>query len=218
MMNIRAVFIAIAVLSLPAYCVAANGILKLNNGNSGGCCTEKPVCPQCHCEVTKEEGKVKKHCYEVECKQICIPKVRIPWHLLGQAFSNGSKCDTGDCDAGDCSQKPCGEVRTIRVLKKKEYECKVCKCKWTAVCNEGGCDAGSADVDEGGDAALPPAPVRSNERNYSRPRPVYEGGDTAVTPPAPKATAASYQAPQKPSRPDLGRTSLSEFFKTNGTY
>ena len=189
-MNIRTVLLAIAVLGLPAYCVSAKGILTLHGGNSAGCCAENPACPQCHCEVTTEEGKVKKHCYEVECEQICIPRVRIPWHLLGQAFSNRSKCDT--CNTGDCSQKPCGEVRTIRVLKKKEYECKVCKYKWTPVCNVGCCDTECSDADEGGDAA--------------------------VSPPVPTATAASYQGGQKPSRPASGRTSLSDYFQASETY
>ena len=189
-MNIRTVLLAIAVLGLPAYCVSAKGILTLHSGHSAGCCAENPACPQCHCEVTAEEGKVKKHCYEVECEQICIPKVRIPWHLLGQAFSNRSKCDTADC-----SQKPCGEVRTIRVLKKKEYECKVCKCKWTPVCNDGCCDTGCSDAAESG-----------------------EGGDAAASPPVPTATAASYQGAQKPSRPIAAEPLLSDYFQTSETY
>lgn len=217
-MNTRTVLFAIAVLGVSAYCVSAKGVLPVYGGNSGCCSAKNLVCPQCHCEVTTEEGKVTKHCYEIECEQICIPKVRIPWHLLGQKFSRKSKCDTGGCETPDCSPPPCGKVRTIRVLKKKEYECKVCKCKWTPVCNEGGCDTGSAGVDEGGDAALPPSPVRSNERNYTIPRPEYEGGDTATYSPVPPATSASYRATQKRSPPIPDEYPFSDYFQTDETY
>ena len=145
-MNTGTMLFAIAVLGLPAYCVSAKGILPLHRGNSGGCCAATPVCPQCHCEVTMEEGTVKKHCYEIEYKQICIPKVRIPWHLFGRNCSNRNNCDDGGCDTPGCSPQRCGEVRIIRVLKKKQYECKVCKCKWTPVCNDDSCDTGCSEA------------------------------------------------------------------------
>ena len=181
-MNTRTVLFAIAVLALPAYCVSAKGIFPVHSGNSGCCSTKTLVCPQCHCEVTTEEGKVTKYCYEIECEQICIPKIRIPWHLLGQKIWCKSQCDTGGCETTGCSPPPCGKVRTIRVLKKKEYECKVCKCKWTPVCNEcscgdGCCEAGCPDA----------APSVESDEN---------GDDTATSSPVSPSTSASYRATQ----------------------
>lgn len=84
------------------------------------------TCPQCHnkvCVPTPETIKVKKHCWDVECKDICIPHVRWPWE---------------DC----CAPPKCGKVRTVKVLKKVEYECEECGYKWnvqTVDCNCGAC-------------------------------------------------------------------------------
>ena len=90
-------------------------------------------CPNCQLKISLED--VKKHCYEVECKTVCIPRVNFPWQV--------SKCKTGCCDGCcTCCPEPCkgAKVKTVRVLKKYEYECKRCKYKWTPQCC--GCDQG----------------------------------------------------------------------------
>lgn len=72
------------------------------------------------CDVPKtcygepEVKKEKKHGWDVECKDICIPRFRFPWE--------------------SCCEPRCGRVRTVHVLKKKDA-CEVEKCyyKWHIV-------------------------------------------------------------------------------------
>jgi hypothetical protein len=71
-------------------------------------------CPECGCAVCRPVQvpvKEKQHCWEVECKQICIPAVRWPWESC-------------------CEPPRCGKVKTVKVLKKVEYECTKCGYKW----------------------------------------------------------------------------------------
>jgi len=110
-------------------------------GNHHGCHS----CPDCGCKtcrVERETIKEKKHCWEIECKDVCIPKFKWPWE---------------DC----CCLPECGRVRTVKKLKKVEYECEKCGYKWTIeqVCNgcgqcgqcgpggDGGCNADGACAD-----------------------------------------------------------------------
>jgi hypothetical protein len=83
-------------------------------------CSECAECPNCKLKV--EKAKVKKYCWEVECKPICVPKVRLPWQ--------------------SCCEPLCAEGRNIHVLKKVEYECEECKYTWTPEEN-GGCANGA---------------------------------------------------------------------------
>lgn len=72
------------------------------------------TCPQCDnkvCVPVPETVKEKKHCWTVECKDICIPHVKWPWQSC-------------------CDPPKCGKVRTVKVLKKIEYECESCGYKW----------------------------------------------------------------------------------------
>ena len=71
-------------------------------------------CPQCACEICNlevDQGKVKKTCFKVEQKTICIPPVRRPWQR-------------------DCPPTT-SRTKTIKVLKKHSYECPSCTYKWT---------------------------------------------------------------------------------------
>lgn len=106
-------------------------------------------CPECGCKTcvaTPETTKVKKHCWEVECKDICIPRFRWPWE--------------------SCCEPACARVKTVKVLKKKEYECEKCGYKWTvqSVCEP--CQdhsdkvAPQVQIDPSAQAPYPPqAPV-----------------------------------------------------------
>lgn len=82
----------------------------------GVCC---PECEQCFvpppsefCQLKISNGKEKRECYEVEYKSICIPKVIPPWKR-------------------DCCEPLCGEVRSVKVLKRKSYECPRCEYEWS---------------------------------------------------------------------------------------
>jgi hypothetical protein len=97
--------------------------------SDAGCPTCSACCPKCKLEVSTEN--VKKHFYEVVCKDICIPKVTFPWQK-----PRCDKCD-GGCDPGCCDCPiPCkgAHIRNVKVLKKFEYVCERCKYKWTPEC------------------------------------------------------------------------------------
>ncbi|VAX40633.1 hypothetical protein MNBD_PLANCTO02-1404 [hydrothermal vent metagenome] len=80
---------------------------------SDGSCAEQP-CTECESEKTclpeSVTQKVKKSCYRIEYKEICIPKVRFPWEKY-------------------CEPK-CGKVITVKILKKKKYTRKKQATKW----------------------------------------------------------------------------------------
>lgn len=63
------------------------------------------------CTGLPEVEKVKGTEFDVECKDICIPRVRFPWEK-------------------DCCQPRCGRVRTVKVLKTVETEKEECAYKW----------------------------------------------------------------------------------------
>ena len=89
-------------------------------------------CPECGkkvCSAIPEEKTTTKDCYEVEHKEICIPRFRWPWEK--------------------CHEPKCGRVITVSVLKKVEYECHECGYRWEINCVGPGCgvfDRDHADV------------------------------------------------------------------------
>jgi hypothetical protein len=103
---------------------------------SNSCC-ESQGCKTCRLHV--ETLKVKKHCFNVECKEICIPPVRFPWQKY-------------------CELK-CGKIKTIRILKKQEYTCEKCAYKWIVDCQCGSCTSGKCET-----TAL--KPVQSANRQF----------------------------------------------------
>jgi hypothetical protein len=108
--------------------------------NAGDSCQEVR-CPSCDhvCKLSVEKTQQKKHCWEVECQPICIPRVTFPWQ----------KC---------CRTPKCAKLKYVRSLKKVEYECSVCKYEWTAepVTCRGACGNGSScDCDVTSTAAVP---------------------------------------------------------------
>ncbi|MFK7777476.1 MAG: hypothetical protein QM501_05070 [Gimesia sp.] len=80
-------------------------------------CNESQGCKTCRLHV--ETLKVKKYCFTIECKDICIPPVRFPWQK--------------------CCELKCGKIKTVRVLKKHNYTCEKCGYKWTVDCQCGSC-------------------------------------------------------------------------------
>jgi hypothetical protein len=72
------------------------------------------TCPDCGCAICRPVEttiKEKDYCFEVECKQVCIPAIRWPWESC-------------------CEPPRCGKVKTVKVLKKVEYECAKCGYQW----------------------------------------------------------------------------------------
>lgn len=92
--------------------------LKAGGHLRGGAC-----CPDCGHKICQPEPittKEKKHCWEIECKDICIPAIKWWWEPC-------------------CTPPKCGQVKTIKVLKKVEYECEKCGYKWKVI-DVGDCD------------------------------------------------------------------------------
>lgn len=77
--------------------------------DGGGLSYWKPGCNKVCCAevVTKKETE---HCWDVECKEVCIPPVRLPWF-------------------GSCLPL-CGRVRAVNVLKKCEQEVEKKEIHW----------------------------------------------------------------------------------------
>ena len=101
-----------SLLALVLLCVALAGAGGLSSAAAGpfkaGHC-----CPECHaiCVPTPEQQTEKKHCWQVECRAVCIPAIKWPWQPC-------------------CEEPKCGKVRTVKVLKKVEYQCEHCGYKW----------------------------------------------------------------------------------------
>lgn len=87
--------------------------------HAGWFCQSGDCKPACECEVvwgccpSYEKVKVEKSGFEVECEQICVPKVRLPW-------------------ADPCEPR-CAFVVSVNKLKKaKKDDGEKCVLKWEA--------------------------------------------------------------------------------------
>ena len=149
------------------------------HGSNNPCCC-KTECPRCDhvCELSVDLEDEAKSCYCVEEKAVCIPRFVFPWQ--NRACSGSPGCDDGcdgNCNGGvDCSRCNNGAcIKYVRVLKKFEYKCKVCKYEWNAelpdCCADGCCDNG-CDVG-----------VEANHEHESE----GEGHDVPTAPPEPTA-------------------------------
>lgn len=89
-----------------------SGCSSCGNPNCSGC-TPVAGCTTCDsCSLEIKEEKVKKTCFEVEKKTICIPTVQLPF--------------------GFCCKPLGARSKTIKVLKTKSYEVLETKYIWTA--------------------------------------------------------------------------------------
>ena len=86
-------------------------------------------CRNCYPEVKCEP--ITRHCYEIECEEICVPGVTF---YLGKLFGKGKgKGDCCGCD-GFCPNP--GYMKTVRTYKKVEYECgEKMVCDWSGCGN-----------------------------------------------------------------------------------
>lgn len=111
-------------------------------------------CVECECKTVDVD------CFEVECKQVCVPPVCLPDCL---SFCGRSSCGSGCTTGAACgSENVCGEghgpslggrmmqclfgkfakgrVRCVSKLKESSYETRKPSYKWTV--RGGGCGAG----------------------------------------------------------------------------
>jgi hypothetical protein len=112
------------ILALVAVAVTANTAAAL----AGEAChqakrSQCSCCPKCGeaCYPTVSVGKEKRHCWEVDTKTICIPRVRFPWE---------KDCGDKGCCKTECAQPKCGRTKCVNVLLKRTYECDICKYRW----------------------------------------------------------------------------------------
>ena len=137
---IRSLILFVAVATMPV-----NPLLTLSAGAADGCGCSKATegCHSCcegcmlicspECKTVKE----KKHCWDVECEPVCIPKVRCPlFNLFGFGSGASACCDScgdqfcnGNCN-GNCQQASCGKIRVVRKLKKVEYQVEKTVVEW----------------------------------------------------------------------------------------
>jgi hypothetical protein len=117
-------------------------------------------CPRCSCSCCKlkvDEGEHEKYCWEIECKEICVPRVVFPWQNPGLCRSEGchagrraggcdgcegcSSCAGGGC-GGRCVKHNGAFVVKVKIPKKHKYKCPKCEYEWEAV-RKGRCCRGS---------------------------------------------------------------------------
>ncbi len=125
------------------------------------------------CKPTCEWTKVKKKCWEVECKDVCVPPVKLPSFCevfksaIGMRGTVGAlptrggttgctscgdecrgSCGTVSCSTlAGCNNGSClggGRVRTVRVLKGKTTEVEKMVVKWDVQPAATGCGKGCA--------------------------------------------------------------------------
>lgn len=108
-------------------------------------CTESCNCPSCgeECYLDVSESKEKRHCWNIETKKVCVPPVQFYW---------------AGCPAPTekLKRKP-ARTKTVRVLKKKEYECPKCKYEWKQL-----------EIDDGDDEASDPADAAKEDGNSDK--------------------------------------------------
>ncbi len=131
-------------------------------------------CPQCchDCVFSAEKAKVTHSCYAAECKPICIPRVVFPWQKGCCTCGKGGKDGGKD---GCCAVHNGVKKRSVRVLKKYEYECSHCKYQWTPVDYKDKVkddvlkDGEIAPIPEGDMTVPPPPPVSAQHRPAGQP-------------------------------------------------
>lgn len=92
----------------------------------GDCCRTGDVCGNSCCKPVPKRVDIKKTCFNIEYKTICIPPTRFPWDPDPCAGVCGTCCGTGDCADGascgtdcapgcgdNCGEGACSERRGL---------------------------------------------------------------------------------------------------------
>lgn len=138
--------------SVDAHAFPSSVARSLSTTNSAGC--EGVACPKCNstCRLVYEKGVQKQTVFDVSCKTICIPKVRLPW------------------------QKPCAaaaRLKQVKVLEEDTIECPVCEYRWEVVpCGQAEGDLSASAMSSQqlikGELAVGGVPVVSSRRDPNR--------------------------------------------------
>lgn len=110
---------------------------------SRGCVT----CPSCQtcCELNVKEVIESKHGWDVECEDVCVPRIVFPWQKHHLRCCKTGKCAGARACTGECCGRGCGgnaggickpihngaRVVSVRKLRKLSFECPACKYEWT---------------------------------------------------------------------------------------
>lgn len=154
--------------------VAFLTVTKAATAGDGCCC---PDCGEKVCSFKWEEKDVKKHCYCVECKDICIPKFRWPW----------------EC----CSEPKCGRVKTVNVLKKINYKCKACGYKWEVYSVNKSCKCGCGNGNCNGSCGQDGCGCKTNSADCGT-----KVGCCTAKSAAPKAVTPAIKSASLPPKPN----------------
>lgn len=111
--------IILAILATPAMATAGGlGLFSNATQKPHGSC--ETCCPEVKCVP------VTRHCFEVECEEICVPGVTFYLNRLLHRCKG-----KGDCCCADFCPNP-GKVKCVKTFKKVEYECgEKIVCDWS---------------------------------------------------------------------------------------
>ncbi|MBW3539513.1 MAG: hypothetical protein KY476_04520 [Planctomycetes bacterium] len=136
-MNRTCLAIALCLATGPAIAAAADHACSATSA-----CGDCAGCPPCAAKICRPEvktEKLKKTCYNVECKPICVPDITFPWE------KPQVECGCAGCVGGEgaCEgwQPRCGRVKYVKVFEKDSIEIgETCVCEWKiedapAACN-----------------------------------------------------------------------------------
>jgi hypothetical protein len=98
-------------------------------------------CPKCSaiCELSVDEGERSRHCWKIECEDVCVPRIVFPWQNRGKHRGSGcTGCSATGCTS--CTPDRCSAcvkhngafVIKVRKLKKHKYTCSQCEYTWEA--------------------------------------------------------------------------------------
>ena len=143
----------LAVLTLPGAVVAGQFGCPTCQSCGGACVLKAEV-------VTEDET-----CYDVECKDVCIPAIRFPWD--------------------SCREPKCGRVRRVATLKTDSRETKACKYEWVILCPR----CGRAEADGESKPTVPPMPQAPDSQTPVPKSPAASPKAPPMPPAAPPAQA-----------------------------
>lgn len=115
----------------------------------------KPVaaivcCPKCNCSCCKlnvSKGEEEGYCWEIECEEICVPRVVFPWQNPKRSCDRDRCCGDGCCRR--CLKHNGAFVVHVKKPKKRKYKCPKCEYEWNLAHNGRCCSGKCGDCCEG---------------------------------------------------------------------
>lgn len=169
-------------------------------------------CPQCakYCKLSIEDSEESRHCWTIECEDVCVPRVVFPWQNRKHHRCNKNGCTGCATDHCQCCVRHNGAfVVRVRKLKKHKYTCPRCDYVWEV--KHVGCTDASAETDDEQSKDKHKGEPTSSDAESS-------AGDKPATPPSPEElpalNEAQVEAPQPSPSP---RPSVRSRRRPNGT-